>query len=805
MNCCSFIPELQSREGCPCDRLEFPPVLRIMAGLNTIPRQIAGFSDFRSAMLADIHSKLPLNRWRAREGDDPGIMLLEMWAYICDSIAFYDELIANESYMRTARQRASVNKLASLLGYVPRPAVASIVSLAAMGEGKQMLKIPAGTAFRSGAWDGNPPQVFETSRDLFIHAFTNRWNISPIIPQTIGRSNPNELLLDPLTVIKPGMILFLSDLGDISQNQVLTVNIVEPYTTAKKILYSKVSFQSGITLRKNTFLSGLKLSYSSQTARIMAIKDDDATHNLKNTVILDKLYPEMAEGDQILISKGREFRWFTIKSVDTDDIKASQDTTIIINKYTYQITGNTIKATKLVLDRNINMNSRNRNEVAIWQKSNYGELLLHFNMQPAGKVVNEERTMLYSSDLLTLKDPVEKPLENFYPEHFIISDNNNIGLGLKAQINYDEKILKPKQGEGWKGPLAHPVEVYGNVIEAVRGETVRYEVLGSGDASLPGQTFKLKKKPLAYLFSPSAENDQAVKNTLEIRVNGILWKEAANFFNATFSDQIYILRQDEDGETYVTFGDGMSGQRLPSGKDNVIANYRFGSGKTSPPSGLITQIATPVKGLKSILNPLAASGGADPESAGEIKTAVPKSAMLLGRIISIRDVDAAVSSVPGVRAFQVEWRWSKTRQCPMVHVFYIGDPDTRSSIIQRLNAISDPGISYQVEEAVNVAVSVVIDLSIDQRYNRDEKIVAARECLMNKINGLLVPEVIGIGKPLYRSRLYEALTSIEGIPGVGMITWNGQPFDTYAKCPEAGNYFDVETGGLVLNGFSAQA
>ena len=803
MNCCSFISELQSREGCPCDRHEFPPVLKIMAGLNTIPRQIAGFSDFRNAMLADIHSKLPLHWWRAREGDDPGIMLLEMWAYICDSIAFYDEVIANESYMRTARQRASVNKLASLLGYLPRPAVASFVSLAAMSEGRQMLKIPAGTAFRSGAFDGSPPQVFETSRDLFIHPFTNRWNIEPIIPLTVGPSNPSKLLLDPLTVINPGMILFLIDAGDDTQNQVLRVNNATSYTSMNKIVYSIVSFQSGLTLAGNTALSNLKLSYPSQTARILEIKDDDSTITKNNTLILDKLYPEMSEGDYILISRGKEFRWFTIQSIDEADIKASKDTTIIINNYTYQIAGNTIKATKLVLDRNININSRNGIEPDIWQKTLSGELQLHFNMHSAGQVVNEARTMLYSTDLLTLKEPVEKPFENFNPEYFLVTDKNNIGLGLKARIGYGEKILKLNQGEGWNGPLALPVEVYGNVIESIRGETVRQEVLGSGDASLAGQTFKLKKKPLTYLFSPSAENDQAVKSVLELRVNGMLWKETANFYNASFSDQIYIVRQDEEGETYITFGDGISGQRLPSGKDNVIATYRFGSGKAAPPAESITQIATPVKGLKSILNPVAASGGADPESAEEIRSAVPKSAMLLGRIISIRDVEAAVSSVPGVRTFQVEWRWSKIRQFPMVHIFYIGDLSIRASIIQRLNAISDPSISYQVERAYPVPVNVVIDLSIDQRYNKDDKIALARECLMNTASGLLAPENIGIGRPIYRSQLYKALTSIEGIIGVGMITWNGQAFEAFAKRPEAGQYFDVETGGLFLNGFNA--
>ncbi|MCX6227323.1 MAG: hypothetical protein NTV01_21685 [Bacteroidia bacterium] len=766
--------------------------------MNAIPRQIAGFSDFRNAMLEDIRSKTPLYLWRAREGDDPGIMLLEMWAYICDSIAFYDEVIANEAYIRTARQRASVNKLASLLGYLPRPAVASAVSLAAIADGRQLLKIPAGTAFRSGAFNGNPPQVFETSRDLFIHPLTNRWSIEPPISQTVVKANPSDLLLIPLTSITAGMILFLNDSGDDSQNQVLKVKEAVRFTTANKILCSRVSFESGIVLADTTPLSRIKLSYPAQNATILGIRDDEITGIRNNTLILDKLYPEMVEGEPVLISRGKEFRWFTSNLIGVADVKASKDTTININNITYQIVGNTIRASKLVLSREINLKIGGEIEEATWETANCGELLLHFNMHPAGQVVNEPGTTLYSADMLSLKDPVEKPIDNFNPESFLLFDKNNLGLGVKAHVEFKDKFLKLNQGEKWNGPLTLPVEVFGNVIEATRGETVRQEVLGSGDASQTGQTFKLKKKPLTYLFSPSAENDQAVKSVLEVRVNGIVWKEIANFYTASGFDQSYIVRQDEEGETYITFGDGISGQRLPSGKDNVIAAYRFGGGKAAPPAESVTQIATPLKGLKSILNPVAAGGGADPESAEEIRTTVPKSAMLLGRIISIRDVEAAVSSVPGVRAFQVEWRWSKTRQFPMVHVFYIGELSIRTSIIQRLNAISDPGISYQVEQAINLPVSVVIDLSIDQRYNKEERFAAARECLMNPADGLLSPEVIGIGKPIYRSRLYEALISIEGILGVGDISWNGQAFREFAKCPEAGQYFDVETGGLIV-------
>ena len=116
-------------------------------------------------------------------------MLLEMWAYVCDLTSFYDDVLAHESYVRTARRRESLRKLIAPLGYIPRPAVAALAELAAFADGRQLVTLPPGTAFRSGAFDGNPPQVFELDTATTIHPFLNEWPILPVRPGTFGPAN----------------------------------------------------------------------------------------------------------------------------------------------------------------------------------------------------------------------------------------------------------------------------------------------------------------------------------------------------------------------------------------------------------------------------------------------------------------------------------------------------------------------------------------------------------------------------------------------------------------------------------------
>src|SRR5262249_44795193 len=135
-------------------------------------------------------------------------------------------------------------------------------------------------------------------------------------------------------------------------------------------------------------------------------------------------------------------------------------------------------------------------------------------------------------------------------------------------------------------PLAAPVQAYGNVVSATRGETVNAEVLGNGDASSINQTFKLKKSPLTY--GPGVA---APISSLRIYVDGLLWSEVASFYGVAPDAQVYIIRQDDNGDSWVTFGDGLRGSRLTTGSSNVIAYYRFGAGAASPPAGSIQQLA----------------------------------------------------------------------------------------------------------------------------------------------------------------------------------------------------------------------
>lgn len=130
--------------GCPSPGHPRPP--DIPAGPSSLaPRQLAGFPEYRAALLEAIDELAALAGWRARGEGDLGVMLLEAWAYVLDVVGFYDARIAERAYLPTAPDAATAARLLALIGHRPRPAMAARVKLAVTGDGADPVPLPVGT------------------------------------------------------------------------------------------------------------------------------------------------------------------------------------------------------------------------------------------------------------------------------------------------------------------------------------------------------------------------------------------------------------------------------------------------------------------------------------------------------------------------------------------------------------------------------------------------------------------------------------------------------------------------------------
>lgn len=124
------------------------------------------YTSLLQAMRAQIPSKLP--QWTDFSNEaDFGNVLLELFAHIGDILSYYQDRVANESFLGTAQTRRSIIEHLRLIGYTLATAVPAAASLdvtvpAAVND---VVTIQRGDAFATSSQKSKPSLRFEYTRE----------------------------------------------------------------------------------------------------------------------------------------------------------------------------------------------------------------------------------------------------------------------------------------------------------------------------------------------------------------------------------------------------------------------------------------------------------------------------------------------------------------------------------------------------------------------------------------------------------------------------------------------------------------
>ena len=119
---------MNTQAPCTCDVFVHPAEIFNPPGLASIAYRAGDFTSFRRALLLARPGESALKLWRPGGRGDLAVQLVEWWAVLADILTFYNERIANESYLRTATERFSLLQLARMIGYELWPGVAPPVA-----------------------------------------------------------------------------------------------------------------------------------------------------------------------------------------------------------------------------------------------------------------------------------------------------------------------------------------------------------------------------------------------------------------------------------------------------------------------------------------------------------------------------------------------------------------------------------------------------------------------------------------------------------------------------------------------------
>lgn len=318
------------------------------------------------------------------------------------------------------------------------------------------------------------------------------------------------------------------------------------------------------------------------------------------------------------------------------------------------------------------------------------------------------------------------------------------------------------------------ITIYGNVAKATHGET-RQEVLGSGDGSKALQSFELKQFPLTYV---SASNPTGVDSTLKLIVNDMEWHEADSLAGLQATDRNFITKTDDEDKTTVTFGNGREGARLPTGVENIKAEYRNGIGKPgNVKTEQISLLVTKPLGVKEVINPLRASGGADRESGDRARKNAPLAVKALDRLVSVQDYEDFARIYAGIgKAHAVEMTDGRRQ---IVHVTIAGADDIpideTSDLFMNLHqALHDFGDPFQpirlaVRELMMIVISTGVRILPD--YQWEPVVVRVRDALLDAFGF----ESRELGQDVLLSEVISVMQAVRGVAYVDVDTFGGIP------------------------------
>ncbi|MER5597120.1 putative baseplate assembly protein [Streptomyces sp. NPDC002265] len=321
--------------------------------------------------------------------------------------------------------------------------------------------------------------------------------------------------------------------------------------------------------------------------------------------------------------------------------------------------------------------------------------------------------------------------------------------------------------------------IHGNVVFATAGETHR-EILGNGDATRGGQVFSLRQGPLAWL--PARTHD-GVRETFTVQVDDSIWSPTDDLSETGPNARAYQMRVRDDGGAAVEFGDGRHGARLSTGVENVSVTYRVGGGSAgNVRSDQINQVVSRPFGVKSVTNPLPATGGTDADGLAGTRRGVPLRLSALDRLVSVRDYQDFALAFAGVGKAVARRCREGSRQLVHVTIDAAGETplESASPLVAALQAAlgryGDPALPVRVEvcERVRLVLSIGVRTLTDHARDKVER--AVQQALSARL-GFAASE---IARPVFLSVAIAAAQAVPGVDYVDVDAFGGVPNDTDA-------------------------
>lgn len=264
------------------------------------------------------------------------------------------------------------------------------------------------------------------------------------------------------------------------------------------------------------------------------------------------------------------------------------------------------------------------------------------------------------------------------------------------------------------------------------------------------------------------------------------WRARLDLLGSNADDQDFVVEIEDNRSAHLRFGDNRCA-RFPAAGANFTANYRVGNGTignvgAESLSHIVFKNGLP-EGVDflSIRNPLPAVGGVNPEPVGEARLFAPHAfKKTLEKAVTAQDyADIAVRDFGDkVQRAAAKLRWAGSWYEVLVAIDPLGtdevDEGLLSDIKQHLKRYRRIGHDVVVTNANYVPLEIKLQVYVLPHYLRGHVKTALQAAFSNRLlpegrKGFFHPDNLSFGDGIYLSKLVATAQAIAGVENVMVV------------------------------------
>ncbi len=285
----------------------------------------------------------------------------------------------------------------------------------------------------------------------------------------------------------------------------------------------------------------------------------------------------------------------------------------------------------------------------------------------------------------------------------------------------------------------------------------------------PYDASQARQEPASVAIS---QEPRAALADVILQGHGETWTVRPDLLESAPSAHDFVVETEDDGTAYLRFGDGLLGA-LPADLSSFKATYRTGNGSAGNiGAGAIAYLVSPMQGVASVRNPLAAAGGVDPETIAQVRLYAPQAFRTQQRAVTEADYAELAQRHPEVHSAEATLRWTGSWHTMFVTIDRRSgmpiDAAFQAEMLEFLDQFRLAGYDLEIGAPIYIPLDIALTVCVAPRFFRSDVEALLFDVFSNQVladgrQGFFYPDNFTFGQPVYLSQVVATAMQVSGV------------------------------------------